>query len=138
MNRIFRSSLIALALCALSLVGCENKLVCLELTGLDAGNVGGIWLWRLSEQSGAYERTCRLVFGQTEFVGELEWLAYTQDCRDGSTGLKLWAPLQRSPANPETVTVELSYLRWEDPGTYKVSSYGLNGETALSESTLHL
>jgi hypothetical protein len=138
MNRIFRSSLLALALCAFSLVGCESNRVWIQLTGLDNGNAEGIWLWRLSESSGAYERTCRIVFGQPEFVGEREWLAYTQECGDASTGLKLRTTLKRSPENPETVTVGLWYLRWGDPGAYKVSSYGVYGETALSGSTLHL
>ncbi len=138
MNRVFRSSLIALALCASSLLGCESKRVWLHVTGLDDGNADGIWLWRLSEQSGVYERNCRIVFGQPEYVGGAESLEYAQDCGDGSPVLKLRTPLKRSPVNPETVTVGLWYMRWQTPGIYKVSSYGFYGETALSDSTLQL
>jgi hypothetical protein len=139
MNRIVRSSVLALALCTLSLVGCESKRVWLQLTGLDDGNAEGIWLWRLSEQSGAYERTCRIVFGQPVYVGESEWLDYTQHCGEASGGLNTWrTALKRSPESPETVTIGLWYTSLEDPGAYKVSSYGLYGETSLSESTLPL
>lgn len=138
MNRVFRSSLIALALCASSLLGCESKRVWLQVTGLDDGNAEGIWLWRLSEQSGAYERVCRIVFGQPEYVNGIESLEYAQDCGRGSKTLKLRTSLTRSPDNPEAATVGLWYQRWENPGVYKVSSYGFYGETALSGSTLHL
>lgn len=138
MTRIFRSSILALALCAFSLVGCESKRVWLQLTGLDDGNAEGIWLWRLSEQSGAYERICSIVFGQPEYVGEIERIEYTQDCGHGSAALKLRTAIKRSPESPGTVTVGLWYLRWEGAGAYKVSSYGFYGETALSASTLQL
>jgi len=138
MNRSFRSSLITLALCVSSLVGCESKLVWLQVTGLDDGSAEGIWLWRLSEQSGAYERVCRIAFGQPQSVGGIEWLEYAQDCGDGRTTLKLRTALKRSPASPETATLGLWYLRSEAPGAYKVSSYGISGETALSGSTLEL
>jgi hypothetical protein len=138
MHRIFRSSIFALALFAFSLVGCESKRVWLQLTGLDNGNTVGIWLWRLSETSGAYERVCRVVFGQPEYVSGSEWLDYSQDCGDGSAPLTLRTELKRSPEDPETVTAGFWYLRWENPGAYKVSSYGFYGESALSESTRHL
>ena len=138
MSRIFRSSIFALALFAFSLVGCESKRVWLQLTGLDNGNTVGIWLWRLSETSGAYERVCRVVFGQPEYVSGAEWLDYRQECGDGAAPLPLRTELKRSPEDPETVTAGFWYLRWENPGAYKVSSYGFYGESALSESTLHL
>lgn len=138
MNRFFRSSLITLALCVFSLVGCESKFAWLQVTGLDDGSTEGIWLWRLSEQSGTYERTCRIAFDQPQSVGGIEWLEYAQNCGDGSTTLKLRTSLTRSPASPETATVGLWYLSSKAPGAYKVSSYGIYGETALSGSTLQL
>lgn len=137
MNRVIRSSVLALALCAFSLVGCESKRVWLQLTGLDNGNTEGIWLWRLSETSGAYERNCRIVLGEHAYAGGTEWLEYSQDCGDGNTAQEMRTALERSSEDPEVVTAGFWYVRWENPGTYKVSSYGFYGETALSASTLH-
>ena len=136
MNRFVRSGVVALALCAFSLVGCETKRLWLQVKGLDDGIVEGVWLWRLSEESGIYERACRIPFAaEADAVGDLQTLVYTQDCEDGHAGFELSAQIKRSESRPDTVTVGLWYIDWNDAGVYKVSSYGHYGETSLSEST---
>lgn len=136
MNRFVRSGVVALALCAFSLVGCETKRLWLQVTGLDDGIIEGVWLWRLSEESGIYERACRFPFAGTGETGDVETLWYTQDCQDALAGFELWAPIKRSASQPDTITVGLWYVNWYGAGAYKISSYGLYGETSLSESTL--
>ncbi len=138
MNRYLRSGVVALALCSFSLVGCETKRLWLQVTGIDDGIIEGVWLWRLSEQSGSYERACRFLFGGETGFGDIESLAYTQECEDGQTGYALTVPVKRSQNQPDTITVGLWYLDWVGAGVYKVSSYGLYGETSLSDSTLEL
>jgi hypothetical protein len=134
-SRFVRSGVIALALCAFSLVGCETKRLWLQVTGLDDGIIDGVWLWRLSEESGDFERACRIPFAGTQAVGELEMLIYTQECEDENAGFELSAPIKRSESRPDTITVGLWYMNWRGAGAYKISSYGLYGETSLSEST---
>ena len=138
MNRFIRSGVVALALCAFSLVGCETKRLWLQVAGLDDGLIEGIWLWRLSEESGSYERACRIPFAGINAAGDLETLVYTQDCEDEHAGMELVSPIKRSPSQPDTPTVGLWFMNWYGAGVYKISSYGLNGETALSESTRQL
>lgn len=138
MNRFVRSGVVALALCAFSLVGCGTKRVWLQITGLDDGITEGVWLWRLSEASGTYERTCRFGFAGTDAAGGLETLGYTRDCKGGNAGLELRAPIKRSTSRPDTITVGLQFVNLYGTGFYKISSYGRNGETSLSESTVKL
>ena len=138
MNRFVRSGVGALALCALSLAGCDTKRLWLQVSGLDDGVTDGVWLWRLSEVNGTYERTCRFAFEGTDAVGNLETLAYIQECDDGRLSSNFSVPINRSPNQPDTVTVGLRYQNWFGAGVYKISSYGLYGETSLSGSTLQL
>jgi hypothetical protein len=135
-NRFVRSGVIALALCAFSLVGCDTKRVWLQITGLDGGITEGVWLWRLSEASGTYERACRFWFAGTDAAGGLETLGYTQDCKGGNTNFALRAPIKRSKIRPDTITVGLVFVNLYGTGVYKISSYGPSGETSLSKSTL--
>ena len=139
MNRFVRSGVVALALCALSLAGCETKRLWLQVTGLDDGIIDGIWLWRLSQESGTYERACRFPFAGTDAPGNIERLDYIQECGGGSTNLKFSVPIKRSLSHPDTVTVGIWYVdRYGGAGTYKISSYGLYGETSLSGSAIQL
>ncbi len=140
-KRTFRLSIAAWVLCLLPLFGCETKRVWVQLEGVDEGNVEGIWLWRLSDELGSYERVCRIPFGDHEIVGATESVHYIQECGDDGQdgiGFELSTELKRSTPAQTRVTLGLWYLRWEDPGVYKVSSYGAYGETALSLSTIQL
>lgn len=138
MQRCIRRSILALTLLLFPLVGCETKEVWLELPAFGSGDVDGVWLWRLSESSETYERACRITLEDPEDVNGQEQLGYIQDCDAEHVGIQLRAALERNPNNPEAVTLGIWYMRWEDPGVYKVSSYGEEGESALSETTLDL
>lgn len=138
---MFRLSVVAWVLCLVPLFGCESKRVWLQLDGVDGGTVEGIWLWRLSEELGSYERVCRIPFDDPQLIGTTESLHYYQECgnngQDG-VGFDLRTDLKRTAASQSKVTIGLWYMRWEESGVYKVSSYGANGETALSTSTIQL
>jgi len=135
---ILRAGLLAGALLVLPLTGCDTREVWLEIPGFGQGAVEGIWLWRLSSRTGHYERACRIAFQGVESEGTDEMLDYIQKCPDGRPGYPLRAVLGHSAVDPDAVTVGLWYVRWEEPGTYRVSAYGPDGETPLSETTLTL
>jgi hypothetical protein len=137
-QRCIRRSIPALALLLFPLVGCEPKKFWLELPTFGSGAIDGVWLWRLSEATDSYERTCRLTLYDPEAVNGREQLRYRQDCDAWDAGFELSAALERDPNNPDAVTLGIWYLRHEDPGLYKVSSYGEQGESALSETALGL
>jgi hypothetical protein len=135
---VIRRSILALTLLLFPLVGCETKEVWLELPAFGGGDVDGVWLWRLSESTNHFERACRIALDAPEAVNGQEALGYIQECDSEHPGIQLSAALERDPGNPESVTLGIWYMRWEDPGVYKVSSYGEEGESALSETTLDL
>ena len=128
---------IAIALLAVPLYGCETKRVWVELPSFGDGTIDGVWLWRRAT-TGEYERQCRIPFGPVEIVQNAEAVPYGQECGDETFDWDLHATLERSPSNPTAVKVGLWYMRWEDPGTYKISAYGPDGESALSDTTLEL
>ncbi len=141
LKRAFRLSMVAWALCLFPLFGCETKRVWLQLEGVEDGSVEGVWLWRLSDEIGSYERFCRIPFGEREQAGGTESIHYIQECGDGGqsgVGFDLFTDLKVSEQTQDRVTIGLWYMRWEDPGVYKVSSYGAYGETALSTTTIQL
>jgi hypothetical protein len=135
---ILRAGVVTGALLLLPLAGCKTREVWLEIPGFGPGTVEGVWLWRLSAQTGHYERACRIVFQGVESTGGEQTLDYIQECPDGRHGYPLRAALAPSASDPDAVTVGLWYVRWEDAGTYRVSAYGPDGESPLSETTLTL
>ncbi len=138
MHRAIRRSILALSLLLFPLVGCETKEVWLELPAFGSGAIDGVWLWRLSETTDTYERACRITLADPEAVDGQESLGYVQECNGDNESIPLSAALERHPDDPESVTLGIWYMRWEEPGVYKVSSYGEEGESALSETTLDL
>lgn len=137
MRRMLRSGAALWMLLLFPLTACETKRVWLELPSFGDGSIDGVWLWRRAEVSGAWERTCRIPFLDLERVGADETLTYIQECKNEGAGIELTSRLE-APETPGTVRLSLWYMRWEDPGTYKVSAYGPDGESALSETTLDL
>lgn len=138
MKRWLRLVSISLGLSVLALTGCETKRIWVELPLFGDGAVDGVWLWRLDETSGEYVRHCHIPIGDVEPREGGEAVYYEQECGDQRLDFDLFASVERSATNADTVTVGLWYMRWEDPGTYKLSSHGAEGESALSETTLDL
>jgi hypothetical protein len=137
-QRVIRRSVLALTFLLFPLVGCETKEVWLELPALGSADVQGVWLWRFSETTQNYERACRIAIDAPRAANGQESVGYIQECDEEHPGIQLSAALERNPGNAQLVTLGIWYMRWEDPGVYKVSSYGEEGESALSETTLDL
>jgi hypothetical protein len=121
-------------------LGCETKAVTIAIPGFGLGDVNGVWLWRLNETNGSYERVCRLEFGapQTSKTG-VEVMPYLQVCTaPDQLGMNLRAEISRLPADPNTIVVKLFYFRFADPGQFRASSYNSAGESPLSPNALML
>ena len=103
----------------------------------DFDQVDGIWLWRLSDATGAYERSGRIQFSELSSAPEGQRLLYRETCASGASGLSSQAWLSRAANDPSTATVALHYLSCEAPGgTYRATAYNDAGESALSETTI--
>jgi hypothetical protein len=132
--RTFAASLLALVG---PLTACETKSVTVQIPAFGAGAVDGIWLWRLSETSNSFERMCRIDIGDSAVTASGEMVDYIQDCEEHA-GVMLKTKVDRLPSDPQTVVLDLWYMRWEDPGVYKASAYNSGGESALSISSIQL
>jgi hypothetical protein len=120
--------------------GCETRAVTMEIPGFGSANIEGVWLWRLSETTGRYERACRFELYETQVdpSGD-EKVSYLQLCdAPDQIGFDLRAKITRPPTDPNMIVVTLWYLRFDDPGQFKASSYNSAGESALSSTTLEL
>ena len=122
----------------LALPGCELKSVTIRLSGLESQQVEGVRFWRQSERTGQFELAGRVAFvGVVERKG-VEWLHYELLNPDGSAGFTLHAPVERDPSDPDMITVQLQYARWENPGWFKVSAYNPAGDSPLSDEQIFL
>jgi hypothetical protein len=119
------------------LTACETKSVTVQIPAFGVGAVDGIWLWRLSEASNTFERMCRIDIGDSAVTPSGEIVDYIQDCED-HPGVQLKSRVERLAADPQTVVLDLWYMRWEDPGVYKASAYNAGGESPLSANSVQL
>jgi hypothetical protein len=128
---------VALAVAALLLVplaGCELKTVRIQLPGYGNGAIEGVWLWRLDDATGQYVRACRIDFRGRGFTSTgAETVTYVQQCDNGHPMGALVAKVARSPSDAATVTLDLEYARWENPGMYRASAFNSAGESPLSQ-----
>ena len=138
MSRRLSGGLAVLALLALPLLGCEPRKMVVAVDDFGP-EVEGLWLWRLAEDTGQYERTCRLtILDVRRNAAGAERAHYIQECLDGTPGVEISAPITRAPEDPTRVTMEIYYWRHEGAGVYKISSYGPSGESPLSDTTVDL
>ena len=139
MRRIARwASTLALAFLLLPLAGCEMRGLTLRIADFGDGRVDGVWLWRLSEESGRFERVCRIDLGDPFVLNNAERLSYRQSCETGQAGMLLETAVERPVEEPEAILVDLWYLRREAPGTYKASLFTEAGESPLSPTSVTL
>jgi hypothetical protein len=128
-----------LALLLVPLVGCVPKQISLELPGFGEGAIDAVWLWRLSPESGRYERTCRLDLGAVQALPDgTEQVAYRESCAPGTDREPLEAVVDRSADDPETATLRLVYLSAEGPSTYRATAVRGTAESALSDNSIEL
>jgi hypothetical protein len=127
--------LVASALLLLPMSGCATSWLTIEIPGF--GDVQGIWLWRLSEATGLYEREGRVDISAAYQSPDGEEVDYVESCASGPIGKAHQATLARSASDPTDVTLQLFYMSCDGlGGTYKVSAYDPLGESPLSSTTI--
>jgi hypothetical protein len=137
-GRALRGAVLALALLSTPLLGCEVKPIQIQLPGYGSGNIDGIWLWK--RVAGTWTRVCRIDFEDHRLTADGEVLLYVQNCVNGRVrrGLVLPSPVDRASEAPTTVTLDLYYFRYEDPGDYRATAFNEAGESSLSSTSLPL
>lgn len=143
-SRLLRSAALVLSLLAIPMIGCEPKRVQIQLDGFSSSEIDGIWLYR-QDASGGFERICEIVFTELRTIvrrGQAtERIKYVQNCLDGEQGipaLQMETSVRHPSGDPDAVLVDIWYLRFEDPGTYKASAFNQAGESPLSVTSLPL
>lgn len=136
-SRWLRFLCASIPLLAFPLLGCNPKQIWVEVPRFDDGVVDGLWIWRLDE-SGSYVRHCHLPLGDLAVVRGRESLPYELECDEPQIAFELVASVDRAESDPTTVTLGIWYLIWAEAGSYKLSAYGVDGESALSDTTLEL
>ena len=131
--------MLALSLVALPmLAACELRTFHIQRPGYGVGAIDGVWLWK--QIAGQWTRVCRIDFTDRRITQRGETLSYVQNCMNGRVRRGIVFPTQitRPAGAPTTITVELLYLRYEDPGSYRATAFNAAGESALSSSSLPL
>ena len=136
MQRVIRRCILVLTLSLLSQLGCGITQVWLQLPSFSS--IRGIWIWRLSEETHDYERVCRVHFDDTESSNGQEVVPYVQECAAIPGSAPILASVARDASNPDVVKLGLRLLYAVKEGVYRVSSYGDDGESALSATSLSL
>lgn len=140
MRRSLARIALAFMLLAVSvpLGGCKWSPVKIAIPGFGGGSVDGLWFWRYSSTTGAFERACRIDLSNAQSASETEIVTYNQVCPDQGT-MDMWARIERHPTDASMIVLELWYVRWEEaPGLYRVSSFNTAGESALSATEVTL
>jgi hypothetical protein len=138
-SRLVRGAALALLLLPLPLLtGCQMRTITIQLPGYGDGAIDGVWLWK--QVGGVWTRMCRIDFTDRRITEQGETLSYAQNCINGRErrGVVLATPIARLSGTPTTITVELIYLRYETPGSYRATAFNAAGESALSSTSLPL
>ena len=123
----------AIALLLLTpLTGCSYHVLRIVIPDFETSLVEGVQVWRLDDYSQQPVAGGLLTFSPVYQVNGQEVVDYTQVRADGSTGMTIFARLDRSEADPNSVNLDLYYERLENPGWYKVSTFNSQGTSALS------
>lgn len=124
----------------LGLGGCtpSGKVIWLELADFGQGAFDGVWLWRWSDAAQTYERDCRVSLGDVAVDGAGEFVVYSQQCPDAAARLPMRGKLERYASDPDTVRIRIRYVQRQPGSLYRITAYGAQGETALSDTTLQL
>jgi hypothetical protein len=136
--KALRGAALALALLSMPMLGCEIRTIQIQLPGYGSGDIDGIWLWK--QVAGTWTRVCRIDFTDHRITAQGEILSYVQNCINGRVrrGIVLPSPVDRLAGTPTTVTLDLYYFRYEDPGSYRATAFNAAGESSLSTTSLPL
>jgi len=127
-----RVAFAAVALLGLCSTGCELRAFRVQLPGFETAQVRGLWIWRASPQTGDFERYAQIEFGSVIESQGHEFLPYSLTV--AGSPATLYTLVTREPTAPGDVVLQLSF--GSALGTFKLSSYNVAGESALSEGTL--
>ena len=125
------------------LSGCDYRSLSIEIPGFDAFAVEGVWLWKLNEDTGRYERAggIRLHRDATAqewwpaLATDAEVIAYSNTSQED---VVLPAEVIRNPASPDRVTLRLLYLNNQETGSFRATIFNAAGESDLSDQTIGL
>lgn len=130
------TALFGLGICLVAGLGCDLQWLTITIPDFDSKQVKGVWVWRLSEQSGQYVRDTAIEFTvPTLNIDGIEFLR--METTMGPLGERATLPtaVERDSGNPDRVTVTLGFTRLSAPGVFKVSSYNQSGDSLLSTAS---
>ena len=131
-------AVLALVLALPALSGCTPRVLQILIPDFDSAAVAGVQLWRLDDATGAPMPSGQIVFEALQAASEKELLRYQLQQPDGTTLDGLYAQVERDPANPDEVRVNLTYLRPDGPGWFKISTFNDFGSSPLSTQQTYL
>lgn len=133
MRRWLRPTVLGLlCLATTPLQGCTLGWFTLSIPDFTSKAVEGVWLWRLSPETGEWERDTQITFGAPALQADGEWLEYQAMPLDGAQPVPGTSQVVRNAENPDHVTLQLLFSRVEEAGTYRASTYNHAGDSALS------
>lgn len=133
-----RTLLATLALAAIPFQGCTLGCFTIAIPDFGSKSVQGVWLWRLSPETGLFERDVRFVFAAPVQQPGGEALDYQAAPADGSAPIPATTYVVRDPANPDHVTVQLVFSHADETSYYRASTYNGAGDSVLSTETMPL
>jgi len=141
MHRAIRRfpALLGLTACLVGGVGCDLQWVMVTIPDFESKQVAGVWVWRESEQDGAFVRDTEIEFVETiDAGGGYEILRVETTTGPQGERSSLPTGITRDAANPDQVTLSLGFTRLSGPGMFKVSTYNAAGDSPLSEASTQL
>ncbi|HVP28122.1 MAG TPA: hypothetical protein VMW35_03050 [Myxococcota bacterium] len=131
-------ALLGLLLCLFTATGCDLQWVNVVIPDFGSKQVKGVWIWRLSEQTGQYVRDTEIVFETTANAGGHDILSY--ETTSGPLGERGTLPteLVHDAQNPDQVTLQMGFMRLSAPGSFRVSTYNVAGDSPLSAASVQL
>ena len=134
-----RLALASLALTLVPMGACQMVMFTISIPDFASKAVDGVWLWRLSPATGQYARDTQFVFGElVPGTKKLDSLDYQAQNIDGTQPLSMQTYVNRSPANPDQVNVQLIFTRGDVAGYYRASTYNTTGDSPLSSEIVPL
>lgn len=139
MNRWLRRLVLgALVLLLVPAQGCSLALLTVTIPDFASKAVAGVWIWRLSPTTGAFERDTQFTFQGTRIAANGEILDYQATATSDGRTIPATAYVLRDPVNRDQVTLQLILSKVDETGYYRASTFNANGDSPLSLETLSL
>jgi hypothetical protein len=137
---IHRSASAAVALLALTLMGCQFRQMLIYIPDFESNVIEGIQLWRGDEPASEIVSDAgRITFGDCFFGQGAEVIGYTMvDSQNQPYDFTFDVTVVRS-ADGDGVTLRLAFPGWrEPPGWVRASTFNAAGESELSADAIFL